>query len=238
MAPPSKAAVLLGIPVHPQAGQRTHHVDSAKYPGQAVRTNPSLYTPAPARNEHIIAILLHTRGVPGIGCRRDRQNLRRQFSECIVAPYDQSGDQLIAKCSNCHFAADGSPCGALPQGGVQANQSQLPPAPAPAPQSQNAQALQLQAAQALALQSQAAQGPPPIPLTPVNSRPQALPAGFVAAGPSNHPRNLSNESIRSSATHQSSGLVGPRGQGSPSVLRGFARGSPNLSSHKLPGISG
>jgi hypothetical protein len=202
MAPPSKAAVLLGIPVQPQAGQRTHHVDSTKYPGQAVRTNPSLYTPAPTRNEHTVAILLHTRGVPGIGCRRDRDNLKRQFSECIVAPYDQNGDQLVAKCSNCHFAADGTPCGAIPQGGAQTSQAQSPSAPAPVP----------------VPQSQAAPGPLPVSFTPINRRLQTLPASSVATGPSNHSRNFSNESFRASATHQSSG--------SPSVLRGFDRGSP------------
>lgn len=218
MAPPSKAAILLGIPVHPQAGQRTHHVDSAKYPGQAVRTNPSLYPQAPTRNEHIVAILLHTRGVPGMGCRRDRGNLKRQFSECIVAPYDQNGNQLVAKCSNCHFAADGTPCGAVPQGGAQASQSQPPSAlassPGPAP------------ASALVPQSQVALGPLPASFTPINRRLQTLPASSVATGLPNHSRNFSNESFRTSATHQSSGSVVPQDQGSPSVLRGFARGSP------------
>jgi len=83
--------------------------------------------PWPTRNEHILAILVHTRGVPGQGCQRVAHGNTCQFQDTIVylGVNPNTGARLIVKCTNCHFATDGAACGAILTAG------NTPPPPPP-----------------------------------------------------------------------------------------------------------
>ena len=117
--------------------QRRHSASSTVSNGQAagrdVLPQIALYpTPRPSRNEHILAILAHSRGVPGQNCQRVLRGNVCQFQSTVVylGTNPSTGARLMTKCTNCHYAADGAACGAIPLAG---NAPPPPPPAAPIP---------------------------------------------------------------------------------------------------------
>ena len=81
--------------------------------GQVVHPSlGNLHTP-PTRREHILATLAHSRGEPGVGCKRVARGHRCQFADTVVLMQLRKGVRVMGKCTNCHFASDGAECGAV-----------------------------------------------------------------------------------------------------------------------------
>ena len=68
----------------------------------------------PTRNEHIVAILAHSRGELGTGCDRVARGKRCEFADTVVLMVQRNGARVLRKCTNCHFACDGTQCDAIP----------------------------------------------------------------------------------------------------------------------------
>lgn len=68
----------------------------------------------PTRNEHIVAILAHSRGELGTACDRVTRGKRCEFADTVVLMVLRNGARVLGKCTNCHFASDGAQCGAVP----------------------------------------------------------------------------------------------------------------------------
>ena len=129
----AKIPYLQGLPT---TNLSRRHSASSTIPGaanQLVLAQLQQYPTPPTRNEHIVAILAHTRGVPGQGCARVGRGGVCQFQDTVVFTGLIPGRQtrVLNKCTNCHFAADGTQCGAVLVGGG----GNLPP-PLPPPQVQ------------------------------------------------------------------------------------------------------
>jgi hypothetical protein len=117
------------VPNHQRRHSQNSVLSNGQAAGQLVLQSINLYpAPQPARNEHIVAILAHTRGVLGQNCARVQRGGVCQFQDTVVFTGLVPGrnTRVLVKCTNCHFAADGLPCGAIPVAG------NLPPPPPPA----------------------------------------------------------------------------------------------------------
>ncbi len=133
MAPFTKIPFLV---VQPTTNtQRLHSqssmVSGGQVAGRRVLPNITQYPLSRlTRNEHILAILAHTRSIPGQGCQRVTCRNTCQFQDTIVylRVNLNTGARLMVKCTNCHFAIDRAAYGAiLTTGNV------LPPPPPLAP---------------------------------------------------------------------------------------------------------
>lgn len=81
---------------------------------QMVHPRPEELQRPPTRNEHIVAILAHSRGELGTGCDRVARGKRCEFADTVVLVVRRNGGRVLRKCTNCHFACDGTQCGAVP----------------------------------------------------------------------------------------------------------------------------
>jgi hypothetical protein len=142
MAPPSKITFVAAQPTTQFPAVLTHRGDSHNFPAvqgvlQQVQANLAAYAglEGNGRGERQLAILCHTRGVPGTGCASQNSNRRKEFTHTVVYLVSlPNGSWILDRCTNCRYACDGRPCGAVPLN--QAGNPQGPPvtqAPPPAP---------------------------------------------------------------------------------------------------------
>ncbi|CAM6001957.1 unnamed protein product [Sphagnum balticum] len=111
-------AELLKLPI--TLNNLYHAPNSKHHPGWLVQDHPNRYpvkkdkdgNEQPMRLDSQIAILLHTRGVRGTGCRRRVANRHTEFVDEIVCeavftnPANGQQVRIVDKCSSCYYACD------------------------------------------------------------------------------------------------------------------------------------